>query len=284
MTKPQPRCLILAGPNGAGKSTHASAIVSGLHGIDRFINADTIAAGIAGFAYASATFEAGRIALRSIDQAIAERADFAFETTLSGRRWPQLHDRLEAAGYACLVNYLWLPTAELSLARVQQRVKAGGHDIPETDILRRHAASAQSFLEYFVPRASKWQLFNSSADAGLALIADGGDGRATHVIDAEQWDQFIATAKRSTVRERAAITYSAAPILIPATEATMDENQQAPALSSFDTVTTEQVIEASRLAVRRALAIQRALGIGAAVMRDGKVVIIPPEELPLTAY
>ena len=40
----------------------------------------------------------------------------------------------------------------------------------------------------------------------------------------------------------------------------------------------------SRVAVRRALAIQRALGVAAATMRDGEVVLIPPEELPLTAY
>jgi predicted ABC-type ATPase len=284
MSNTQPRCLILAGPNGAGKSTHAPAIVSGLYGIDRFINADTIAAGIAGFAYASATFEAGRIALQSIDQAIDDRADFAFETTLSGRRWPQLLDRLDAAGYACLLSYLWLPTAELSLARVQRRVQAGGHDIPETDVFRRHAASAQSFMQFFVPRASEWQLFNSSADAGLTRIADGGTARATRVADAEQWKQFLATAKSATVRERAAFSYSATPIHIPTTEATMDESPKRYALSSFDTVTPEQVVEASRLAVRRALAIQRALGIGAAVMRDGKIVIIPPEELPLTAY
>jgi len=79
MTRTQPRCLILAGPNGAGKSTHASKIVSGLHGIDRFINADTIAAGIGGSARVNAGFEAGRIALQQIDHAIDERADVAFE-------------------------------------------------------------------------------------------------------------------------------------------------------------------------------------------------------------
>lgn len=43
----------------------------------------------------------------------------------------------------------------------------------------------------------------------------------------------------------------------------------------------ELIIAASRVAVRRALAIQRALGVSAVAMRDGKMVIIPPEELPI---
>ncbi len=46
----------------------------------------------------------------------------------------------------------------------------------------------------------------------------------------------------------------------------------------------EEMVATSPAAVRRALAIQRALGVSAAAMRDGKIVIIPPEELPLTAY
>ena len=70
MATGRPRCLILAGPNGAGKSTHARTIVSGHHGIERFINPDAIAGGLRGFALASANFDAGRIALLAIAEAI----------------------------------------------------------------------------------------------------------------------------------------------------------------------------------------------------------------------
>lgn len=284
MTSSQPRCLTLAGPNGAGKSTHAPKIVSELYGIERFINADTIAAGIGGSARFNAGFEAGRIALQQIDRAIEERADFAFETTLSGRRWPQLLDRLDTAGYASLVSYLWLPTAELSFARVQRRVRSGGHDIPREDIFRRHAASAQSFLQFFAPRVSDWQVFNSAADVGLVQIADGGAARTTNIIESKQWQQFLALAESASVRERAAFSYSVTPVHSHSLEATMDTRHTTSPVKWTRTVTPEQVVEASRHAVRRALAIQRALGVSAAVMRDGKLVIIPPEELPLTAY
>ncbi len=284
MSSAQPRCLILAGPNGAGKSTHASAIVTGLHGIDRFINADTIASGIGGLNRASAKFEAGRIALRSIDQAIDEREDFAFETTLSGRRWPQLLDRLEAAGYACFVSYLWLPTAELSRARVQRRVQAGGHDIPEQDIMRRHAASAQSFLRYFSSRVTDWRLFDSSSDSGLVPIAEGGAHRTTVVEHDVLWKQFVALANARAVLEAASAGYVVTRTTLATREIEMKQVMATPKSDAPTMASAAQFVEASRLAVRRALAIQRALGIGAAVMRDGKVVIIPPEELPLTAY
>ena len=41
-----PRCVIIAGPNGAGKTTFATDFLPRKRGIERFVNADLIAAGI----------------------------------------------------------------------------------------------------------------------------------------------------------------------------------------------------------------------------------------------
>jgi len=44
--------------------------------------------------------------------------------------------------------------------------------------------------------------------------------------------------------------------------------------------TTEQIEEVCGRAVRRALAVHKALGLDTVVWRDGQVVHVPPEELP----
>jgi len=131
VTNPSPRCVIVAGPNGAGKSSVALELVQGLHGIGRYVNADIIAAGLAGFSPAIGDRRAGRIALQTIGAYMVDRSDFAFETTLSGRRWPRLLDALDAAGYSVLLHYLWSPTADLAASRLPDLVwiAAGGRGI-----------------------------------------------------------------------------------------------------------------------------------------------------------
>jgi predicted kinase len=82
--KPPPRVVIFAGPNGAGKSTHADAILAAL-GMETFVNADYIARGLSGRNTEAVAFEAGRIMLKRLRQLAEDKADFAFESTLSSR-------------------------------------------------------------------------------------------------------------------------------------------------------------------------------------------------------
>ena len=186
--------MILAGPNGAGKSTHARYIVEGLHGIERFINPDTIASGLAGFARTSADREAGRIALDAIAEAITQRVDFAFETTLAGRRWPRLLDKLERAGFEVLLHYLWISRAELCVERVRTRVAMGGHDVPELDVRRRYLASLRNLTELFMPRVTAWQVLDASIAGHLAPVAAGGVRRPLRVEKPEAWHQVARAA------------------------------------------------------------------------------------------
>jgi predicted ABC-type ATPase len=93
-----PNCWMIAGPNGAGKTTFALRYLRTLGNCKRFINADLIAAGLSPLAPELELLQASRLFLQEIEQAIAARADFAFETTLSGRSYLKLIDRLHADG------------------------------------------------------------------------------------------------------------------------------------------------------------------------------------------
>ncbi len=67
-------------------------------GCRHFINADLIAAGLAPLAPERELLAASRIFLREIEVRVREREDFAFETTLAGRIYLRLVERLRRDG------------------------------------------------------------------------------------------------------------------------------------------------------------------------------------------
>jgi len=125
-----PRCLIIAGPNGAGKTTFALNYLLAEADIKRFLNADMIASGLSPFAPEDQAAAAGRLFLGEIESCIALGQDFAFETTLAGRGYLKLIDRLHAAGWRVDLHYIALPGVAFSKSRVAERVRHGGHNIP----------------------------------------------------------------------------------------------------------------------------------------------------------
>ena len=146
----KPICTIIAGPNGAGKTTFAMEYLPQIN-CSIFLNADMIASGLAPFNAEEKLLEAGKLFLREVERAVETRADFAFETTLSGKSHLARVRRMLKEGWRVNLIYLWLPGAEASLSRVQERVLQGGHNIPEQDILRRYGKSLKNLLEHYAP-------------------------------------------------------------------------------------------------------------------------------------
>lgn len=145
----KPTCWIVAGVNGAGKTTFALECLPDIAHCQRFINADLIAAGLSPFAPEQELVAASRIFLQEMQHCINRRENFAFETTLSGRGYLKLIENLKTTGWQVKLLYLALPNAEVSLQRVAERVKHGGHSIPTTAIYRRFPRSLYNlFSDY----------------------------------------------------------------------------------------------------------------------------------------
>ena len=117
-----PTCWIIAGPNGAGKTTFALEYLPKVAHCSRFVNADLIAAGLSPLAPERELLAASRLFLSEIEGCIAQREDFAFETTLAGRSYLKLVRRLQAEGWRVELMYLALPSMEMSKLRVAERV------------------------------------------------------------------------------------------------------------------------------------------------------------------
>jgi len=159
----QPNLYIVAGPNGAGKSTFARLFLPDYADCREFVNADLIAAGLSPFNPEGQAIQAGRLMLARIESLARARTDFGFETTLAGRSWLPMLQELKQQGYRLNLFFLWLPSAELAISRVQERVRAGGHSVPEEVIRRRFARGLRNFFQLYESFFDAWLILNNSA-------------------------------------------------------------------------------------------------------------------------
>ncbi|MBL9001082.1 MAG: AAA family ATPase [Phycisphaerae bacterium] len=192
-----PHVIILGGPNGAGKSTAARGLLRDLLGLADFVNADTIASGLSGYAPERVAFAAGRIMLSRLHELAAERADFAFETTMSSRTFAPWLAGLRSSGYMIHIVFMWLRSPELALRRVRRRVREGGHDVPEGVIRRRYTRGARNFVRLYLPLADSWRVYDNSATANPQLVAFGGFNLPTIVNRAAAWRRLLQESNRA---------------------------------------------------------------------------------------
>jgi len=189
----RPHVVVLAGPNGAGKSTAAPRLLRGRLGVSEFVNADTVARGLSAFAPEEVAVTAGRHVLRRLEELAALRRDFAFETTLATRTLAPRLERWRRAGYAVHVVFLWLPTADLAVARVQARVRAGGHDVPEETVRRRYRRGIENLFGQHQGIATSWRLYDNAGPRPRLIAHGTADGAAT-VRDRVAWERVRETA------------------------------------------------------------------------------------------
>jgi predicted ABC-type ATPase len=189
-----PVVVVLGGPNGAGKSTMAASLLQGALAVNEFVNADTIAQGLSAYRPESAASAAGRVMLARLRHLARIREDFAFETTLAGRGHARWFLKLRAAGYRAHLTFLWLPSPDLAVARVAERVRNGGHDVPEHVIRRRFAAGLRNLAACYLDVVDSWQVFDNSSMERPRLIASKQVRVPAKVLDAEAWQTL--TEKR----------------------------------------------------------------------------------------
>ena len=163
------KVIIIAGPNGAGKTTFAREFLPNEAGCPVFVNADLIAAGLAPFAPETAAVQAGRLMLQELSRHFAARENFAFETTLAGRGYVHHIRAWQAAGYRVKLIFLQLDSPEEAIARVAQRVRQGGHAIPEATIRRRFAAGLENFQRLYAPLVDAWALYDNAGATPVLL-------------------------------------------------------------------------------------------------------------------
>ena len=189
----KPTIYILAGPNGAGKTSFAERFLPEFVKCREFLNADLIAAGLAPFAPETRALRASQLVLEQIDRLVKLQLSFAFETTLSGRSYSQRIPQWKQAGYRVILFFLWLPSADLAVARVAMRVKQGGHNIPEPDIRRRFYRGLDNLFQLYLPRVDAAYLYDASVLPPQLVWKSDTGGETT--IDETTWRSIIGQTK-----------------------------------------------------------------------------------------
>ena len=193
--KRTPRLYIIAGPNGAGKTTFARQFLPRYADCPEFVNADLIAHELSPRSPETAALRAGRLMLEQIHALSEHNDDFGFETTLSGTTYLPLLRRLRTHGYAFHLFFLWIPNAELALARIADRVRQGGHNIPAAVVRRRFGRGLRNFFQEYCPLVDSWILFNNSTETPQVIASN--EGGKTDIVNQELFARLTAQHKQS---------------------------------------------------------------------------------------
>jgi len=186
MSSPRkPICYIIAGPNGVGKTTFAMRYLPAIAQCRNFVNADEIAKGLAPLDAQGSVMQAGKLFFSQLEEKLADRQDFAFETTLSGRNYLTKIPAWQAAGWKVMLFFLYVPTAEVSALRVHQRVMQGGHDIPLEDIARRFPRCLHNLFLY--KEVCDETLCFDNSQATPVVVFHQSETKCLKIFDSSQW-------------------------------------------------------------------------------------------------
>ncbi|MBO7662149.1 MAG: zeta toxin family protein [Clostridia bacterium] len=171
----QPHLLVFAGPNGSGKSTMTRKIpICGI-----YVNADEIKR-----ISKCSDLEAAQEAEQIRQSLLKAHKDFTFETVLSTERNLELLRQAKEQGYRIHAVFVLTSSPSINVRRVQSRVKAGGHDVPEDKIISRYEKSIRN-LSQLVRIADHTRIIDNSEDTPH-LICEVLNQHVT-IWETEQW-------------------------------------------------------------------------------------------------
>ena len=188
-----PLLRLLAGPNGAGKSTYVHDVLKPVTHLP-FINADEIAASLWPEAQAEHAYEAARIAEAQRRERLAAGESFISETVFSHPSKVQLVSDAVDAGYLVHLHVVMVPV-ELTVQRVRERVRRGGHAVPEQKIRDRYERLWEH-VSVAIRIVDVAEVFdNGSARHPFRLCATYQHGA---LVGAPRWPSWTPDALRTT--------------------------------------------------------------------------------------
>ena len=125
---------------------------------------------------------------------IDEKDNFAFETTLSTRSYVSLIKKARANGYKITLLYFWLTSPGFAKQRVADRVRQGGHNIPDEVVERRYYRGISNLMNLYAPIVDNWTVIDNMA-AVPNVIARGAGKENKMILNSELWSIFSNQSK-----------------------------------------------------------------------------------------
>lgn len=164
----KPVMVLFAGPNGSGKTTlyYNYYANSKLKDIE-YINPDEYAKN------SGSEIAGARLALSRRKELLRNKESFVTESTLSGKSALNLIDSAKKAGFRVTLLYIATSDPETNIFRVKERVKKGGHNVPDKDIIRRYDSSIKNLPEA-IRKANVSHVFSTNGDTTRIFSAKNG--------------------------------------------------------------------------------------------------------------
>ena len=190
--------IVIAGPNGSGKTTFVSEYLRDSE-MPVYISADAIAERLVSRPEEmdSVKIQAGRLFIKEIHELIEAGTDFIVEVTLSGKGFARTISQLKRAGYTVTIVFIFLKSPETSVARVRNRVQAGGHHVPTEDVIRRFYRSKHNFWYTYRNMVDRWSLFYNSVEHFQEVAS--GEGNEVKVINEVFFEVFMRDIRNGGV-------------------------------------------------------------------------------------
>ncbi len=134
--------ILIAGANGVGKSTLYESI-SELKDVKR-VNVDELVRKIGSWKNNEDVVNAGKMAVKHIEEYFREGISFNQETTLCGKSILKNIARAKELDYFVETHYIGVDNVNIAKQRIAYRVANGGHGISDEDVERRYQ---QSFIQ-----------------------------------------------------------------------------------------------------------------------------------------
>ena len=182
------KLYIRSGCNGSGKTTASYTLLPDLLNCREFVNSDEFAKSFSPFDPAAASVTASRYMLMKINYLLEKREDFAVETTLATRSLLKIIKQTQELGYEVTLLYFWLNSPELAIQRVRDRVKTGGHNIPDAVVRRRYVMGLQYLFGSYIPVIDHWILADNSKPP-FVVVAEGSRD-VMYIKDSEKYQQI----------------------------------------------------------------------------------------------
>jgi predicted ABC-type ATPase len=186
------RLDLVVGPNGGGKSTFVELTLAPLLPRSVVVNADEIARQRWPSDTASHAYEAARIAAETRSMLIRLGRPFIAETVFSHPSKLELVRDAHAANYV-VVLHLLLITKELAVQRVKYRVRAGGHDVPETKIRERYRR-LWALVADAIAQSDTATVYDNADIEGPQIVAQMSGGG---IVGSPTWPTWTPEALRS---------------------------------------------------------------------------------------
>ncbi len=201
MSNQQKYLYIISGANGSGKSTLAEVLLKEKN--LEFLNADEIAKELAPNAINSVPISAGKEYFKRLKLYFDNKKSFAVESTLSGNNVIRIIKRAQDLNYKIILVYSFLQNCTTCIERVKKRVKNGGHNVPEEDIIRRYYKSLVKFWNEYRYMVDEWTLFFNGYDYAPIIVSFGVRDKY-EVINKQTQDKFNSILKlaKEQINER----------------------------------------------------------------------------------